>query len=139
MTLLWCHDACSSLLGTRESLPVNQRVPYLWLKKNGREWEKEASALGLKMETQTLSHFDLIQTEGAAYSTFYLWPYVPVHHKNLYLRVVYFNQQTHACACIHMVKNNEKHLKITKKYAQETLVRLRLMQEQEEKCSLVSL
>ena len=30
--------------------------------------------------------------------------------------VVYFNQQRHACACILMVENNEKRLKITKKY-----------------------
>ena len=43
--------------------------------------------------------------------------------------VVYFDQRTHACAYIHMVENNEKHLKIIKKvlfssYAQETHVRL---------------
>ena len=25
--------------------------------------------------------------------------------------VVYFDQQTHACACFHMVKNNEKRAK----------------------------
>ena len=32
------------------------------------------------------------------------------------LSVVYFNQQIHACSCIRMVENNEKHLKIMKKY-----------------------
>ena len=30
--------------------------------------------------------------------------------------VVYFDQQTHACACVHMVENNEKCLKIINKY-----------------------
>ena len=45
---------------------------------------------------------------------------------------MYFDQQTHACACVHMVENNEKRLKIIKKVlfsscAQETHVRL--MQE----------
>ena len=30
--------------------------------------------------------------------------------------VVYFDQQTHAYACIHMVENDEKHSKIMKKY-----------------------
>ena len=30
--------------------------------------------------------------------------------------VVYFDQQTHACACICMVENDEKHLKSWKKY-----------------------
>ena len=32
------------------------------------------------------------------------------------LCVVYFDQRTHACAYVHMVENNEKRLKITKKY-----------------------
>ena len=54
---------------------------------------------------------------------------------------MYFDQQTHACACIHMVENNEKRLKIIKKvlfslYARETHVRL--TQEHEEKCSFFS-
>ena len=30
--------------------------------------------------------------------------------------VVYFDQQTHACACIRMVENDEKHWKMMKKY-----------------------
>ena len=43
--------------------------------------------------------------------------------------VVYFDQRMHACACVHMVKNNEKRLNIIKKvlfssYARETHVRL---------------
>ena len=37
------------------------------------------------MDTQTLSHFAHIQTEGAAYSTFHLCMFVPVRHTNLYL------------------------------------------------------
>ena len=74
MTPLWRHDACSSHLGTRERFTCWTRVSYLWLKKKrgGGEREKEASALGWIMDTQTLSHFAHIQTEGAAYSTFHL-------------------------------------------------------------------
>ena len=54
---------------------------------------------------------------------------------------MYFDLQTHACACIHMVINNEKCLKIIKKllfssYAQENHVRL--TQEHEEKCSFLA-
>ena len=30
--------------------------------------------------------------------------------------VVYFDQQTHACACIRMVENDQKHSKMSKKY-----------------------
>ena len=30
--------------------------------------------------------------------------------------IVYFDLRTHACACVHMVENNEKHSKIMKKY-----------------------
>ena len=49
--------------------------------------------------------------------------------------VVYFDQRTHACACDHMVENNDKCMKIIKKvlfssYAGETHVRL--TQEYEE-------
>ena len=55
--------------------------------------------------------------------------------------VVYFNQQTHACACVHMVENNEKRYKIVKKvlfswYPQETQVRL--MQQHKEKLSFLA-
>ena len=52
MTVSWCHDACSSLLGTRERLtciPAGQE----WLKKRVCEREKRASALGWNMDTQT--------------------------------------------------------------------------------------
>ena len=52
---------------------------------------------------------------------------------------MYFDQQTHACACVHMVKNNEKHLKMIKKvllssYTRETHVRL--MQEHDKNAFL---
>ena len=30
------------------------------------------------------------------------------------LNVVYFDQQTHACACVHMVENNENTQKLLK-------------------------
>ena len=44
------------------------------------------------------------------------------------MSVVYFNQQTHACTCVRMVNNNEKHWKMMKKVpfpscAQEAHVR----------------
>ena len=50
---------------------------------------------------------------------------------------MYFDQRTHAWACVHRVKNNEKHLKIIKKvlfssYTRETQVRL--TQEHEWNC-----
>ena len=32
-----------------------------------------------------------------------------------YTHVVYFNQQTHTCACVRMVKNDKKHSKMSKK------------------------
>ena len=54
MTILWLHNACSSLLGTRERFICWTRVSYLWLKKKGREWGKVASALGWNMDTQIL-------------------------------------------------------------------------------------
>ena len=52
--------------------------------------------------------------------------------------VVYFDQH---CACAHMVENNEKCLKITRKvlfssYTRETHVRL--LQEHEEKCNFLA-
>ena len=48
---------------------------------------------------------------------------------------MYFDQRTHAWACVHRVKNNEKHLKIIKKvlfssYTRETQVRLTQEHEQ---------
>ena len=33
----------------------------------------------------------------------------------LYLFVVYFDQQMHACACVRMVENDQKHSKMSKK------------------------
>ena len=50
--------------------------------------------------------------------------------------VVYFDQGAQVCACICMVKNNEKHLKIMKKGSFLTCVReahVRCMNEIEEK------
>ena len=38
MTVSWRHNACSSLLGTRERFTCRMRVPYMWLKK--RVWER---------------------------------------------------------------------------------------------------
>ena len=46
MTLAWRHNACSSLLGTRERFTCGMRVSYLWLKTRVWEREKRASALG---------------------------------------------------------------------------------------------
>ena len=39
-------------------------------------------------------------------------------YTNFYLSifVVYFDQRTHACACLRMVENNQKHKKMIKKY-----------------------
>ena len=34
----------------------------------------------------------------------------------VFILVVYFGQRTHACACVCMVENNQKHSKMTKKY-----------------------
>ena len=48
----------------------DKREVYLWLKKRVCKREKRASALGWNMDMQTLIRFALIQTEGAAYSTF---------------------------------------------------------------------
>ena len=46
--------------------------------------------------------------------------------------VVYFDQQTHACACIHMVENDQKHWIIMKKYLFHHAYE-RLMKKKEEK------
>ena len=46
VTLSWCHNACSSLWGTRERFTWWTRVSYMWLKKIGGEMGKVASALG---------------------------------------------------------------------------------------------
>ena len=49
----------------------------------------QGRGLLVKQECATLSHFAHIQTEGAAYLTFYLCPSVPVRHTNLYLHVCF--------------------------------------------------
>ena len=54
---------------------------------------------------------------------------------------MYFDQQTHACACVHMVKNNEIRYQIVKKVLFSSSARethLRLTQEQEEKLSFLA-
>ena len=43
------------------------------------------------------------------------WPARQLYNKAFH-NLVYFNQQTHACACVCMVENNEKCLRIIKKY-----------------------
>ena len=53
--------------GQGKGLLVGQRVSYLWLKKKVSKRGKGASALGWKMDMQTLVHFALIQTNGSAY------------------------------------------------------------------------
>ena len=50
--------------------------------------------------------------------------------------VVYFDQQMHVCACVHMVKKYEKHSKIMKKVPFPSYVReahVRCMKKNEEK------
>ena len=36
-------------------------------------------------------------------------------NQQLYMFVVYFDQQMHACACVRMIKNDEKHCRMMKK------------------------
>ena len=55
--------------GQERGLFFRRECPELWLKKKGDEGGKEASALWWNMDMQPFVHFDLIQTEGAAYST----------------------------------------------------------------------
>ena len=38
-----------------------------------------------------------------------------IFYRLIFLHVVYFHQQAHACACICMVENDQKHSKIMKK------------------------
>ena len=73
----------------RERFTCWTRVPYMWLKKKVCEREIRSSALGWNMDTQTLVHFALIQTNRSVYSIFHLYPFVPVHHTNLYLWVCF--------------------------------------------------
>ena len=49
--------------------------------------------------------------------------------------VVYFDQGTHACTCVCMVENNEKHLKIIRKIPFPSCS---CMKKNEEKSLLVS-
>ena len=58
-----------------------------------------------------------------------------------HLTVVYFNQQMHACACVRMVKNNEKHSKIIITVSFSLCAReahVGLIKKKEEKSLLVS-
>ena len=50
--------------------------------------------------------------------------------------VVYFEERTHACACVCMVENNEKHSKIMNKYLYYHAYK-RLIKKNEEKSLLV--
>ena len=57
------------------------------------------------------------------------------------LGVVYFDQRTHACACVRMVENDQKHSKMSKKVPFSSCVReayKRLTNKNEEKSLLVS-
>ena len=63
----------------------DQRVSYLWLKERGRERGILVSALGWNMDAQGIIPLALRQTDGAAYSTFHFYLFLPVRPTNLYL------------------------------------------------------
>ena len=55
------------------------------------------------------------------------------------MAIVYFDQRTHACARVRMVKSDRKHSKIMKKYLfNHAYERLMYMKKNEEKSVLVS-
>ena len=56
-------------------------------------------------------HEQLLEIKRVLWHSFILWRFILWQY---WVIVVYFDQQVHACACVHMVENNEKHLKIMK-------------------------